>query len=776
MKTLEHVSTGRASLVKRLLLGRPLASEESGHQLLPKTLALPVFSSDALSSVAYATEEILLVLALAGPLAFSKVPPISFAIALLLLIVVVSYRQTVRAYPSGGGAYIVSKENLGETPGLVAAAALLVDYVLTVAVSIVAGVAAITSAAEGLADHKVVMSIGFIALITLANLRGVKESGTLFAVPTYAFVVSIGAMLAVGLADCINGCPRADVDERLLTHFAETAKPLSLFLILRAFASGSTALTGVEAISNGVPAFRRPSAKNAAETLAIMGAISIAMFVGISWLGNAIHVAPIPAAAAHTLGLHEKTIVAQIAETVFGGGSAMFFVIQAATAMILILAANTAYQDFPRLSSILARDRYMPRQFLNRGDRLVFSNGIIMLAILASLLVYAFDADVTKLIQLYVVGVFTSFTLSQTGMVRHWLKDRGAKAWRRSAIINGIGAVATFVVLVVVTATKFAHGAYIVIIAIPLIVLGFRGIHKHYASVAVQLRLPEQRPETAHGTHVVIPIARIDDATLRAIGYAKSIRPLSLRAVHVATDGPSQATELQRLWSEWQMGFPLDLVEGEDINEDVRNYVRAVPRDPDDFMTVLVPERLRNRSWLQFLRRRRGLLLKTALLFERQIVVGDVPVVEAEHRRPDFTRPQMPRRNEAVVLVSNVHNASLRAVSFAVGLHPSGIRAVTFAVDEQETEQIMEEWSRQPFDVALEILDSPYREVRKPLVQLIRQLRAEAPGTVVTVVIPEFVVGKWWHQFLHNQTALAIKARLLFEPDVVVTSVPFHLS
>jgi len=415
---------GRTEVVKRVLVGRRLASHRLEHTLLPKILALPVFSSDALSSVAYATEEILLVLLTASLASDDLVVPVAAAIAILLAIVVSSYRQTVKAYPSGGGAYIVSKDNLGTYPGLVAAAALLVDYVLTVSVSVVAGVFAFTSAIPDLRAHRVLISLGFVTFVTLVNLRGVRESGTLFAVPTYAFIASVGVMIGVGLVRCLGGCPQAaPVDP--FEHIATTAGAVPLFMILRAFSSGSTALTGVEAISNGVPAFRRPQARNAAGTLTIMGVVSISMFLGISFLASRMGV---------TVSDH-RSVVAQIAYTVFGGGFG-FYVVQTFTTAILILAANTSYQDFPRLSSILARDRFLPRQFMNRGDRLVFSNGVIVLAVLAGLLIYEFDADLSRLIQLYVVGVFTSFTLSQTGMVRHWLKEKhkgegAAKGWRR---------------------------------------------------------------------------------------------------------------------------------------------------------------------------------------------------------------------------------------------------------------------------------------------------------------------------------------------------------
>ena len=456
----------KTRIFKRVVLGREMASSELEHTLLPKTLALPVFSSDPLSSNAYATQEILLVLAMVGSSALSLVLPISLAVAFLLGTVVISYRQTVHAYPSGGGAYIVAHENLGTYPGLLAAAALLIDYILTVSVSITAGVDAITSAAPGLADRKIGLAIAFIVFVTLMNLRGTKESGTLFAIPTYGFVISVYALLVTGFVKCVGGCPLA---ESAGTHL-ESEQALTLFLILKAFSAGTTALTGVEAISNGVPAFRYPQSRNAASTLTVMGVMSITMFLGISWLANKTQVVYTEESA--------RTVVAQISHAVFGGGF-MFYALQTMTAGILILAANTAYQDFPRLVSILAQDRFMPRQFVNRGDRLVFSNGILILAVLASLLVVVFDADLNKLIQLYLVGVFISFTLSQAGMVVHWKRTREAGAGRRM-LINGAGAAITGLVFLIVVTTKFTHGAWIVVCMIPLLILLMRSIEHHY--------------------------------------------------------------------------------------------------------------------------------------------------------------------------------------------------------------------------------------------------------------------------------------------------------
>jgi len=755
--------------VKRLLLGRPLASEEAHHQLLPKILALPIFASDALSSVAYATEEIMLVLLLAGTAMvpgknLGKSMGIAVAVGILMVIVVISYRQTVRAYPNGGGAYIVTHENLGELPGLIAGAALLTDYILTVAVSIAAGAFAVTSLLSRVHINRVGLSIAFIALIAIANLRGTKESGALFAVPTYAFVLSILVMLAIGVSRCAFAtCPKAHALEYVTPAKLQA---LTLFLILRAFASGSTALTGVEAIANGVPAFRgrRPSdqAHNAATTLGVLGVIAVTMFIGITYLANATGARP----------SDTKSIVAQVADATFHGGFGFAFV-QIATALVLVLAANTAYQDFPRLSSILAKDRFMPRQFINRGDRLVFSNGIFVLTAIATALILIYDANVTKLIQLYVLGVFTSFTLSQTGMVRRWrrLKPPG---YKRNAILNGIGAVATFIVLIVVAITKFTHGAYIVIIAVPLIVLLFKAINRHYTSVAAQLRLPEGRPRQLRGTRALVLVKDVDEATMRALGYARSLRPLEVRAIHVGSG--EEARLVTAAWEERRLPTPLEIIPGNarDLIDPIRSYVRGMNVAEDEVITVVMPEVYETKGRREFVRRRRALLLKAGLLFERRVVVTDVPVL-AEENTVTSTRPVVPTRTIAIVLVSAVHNATLRALEYARSLSPTELRAVTFNVDHDETMRVVNEWATAVDDVSLEAVDSPYREVTRPLVKYARQLHASIPDSVVSVIVPEFVVRRWWHQFLHNQTALGIKYALIFEPGIVVTSVPFHL-
>jgi len=758
-------------LVKRILVGRPMASHQIEHTLLPKVLALPVFSSDALSSVAYATEEILRVLlgATAAALAYRYVLPIAIAIATLMLIVVASYRQTVRAYPNGGGAYIVSKENLGTLPGLVAAGALLIDYVLTVSVSVVAGVFALTSAATGLLPFRIELSIGFVLLITLANLRGVRESGTLFAFPTYAFIASIITMIGVGLFRCIGGCPSVEPITPA-ADLARVAGPIGLFVILRAFSSGSTALTGVEAISNGVPAFRRPHAKNAADTLAIMVTIAITMFLGISFLASRMHV---------TVS-DERSVVAQIAHAVFGAGF-FFYTVQIFTTAILVLAANTSYQDFPRLSAILARDRFLPRQFANRGDRLVFSNGVVVLTALACLLIAVFDADLTRLIQLYVVGVFTSFTLSQTGMVRHWLKEKqkgpsAARGWRRSIVINGIGATATAVVLAVVTYTKFRHGAWIVIAAMPFIVMMFLAIHRHYEAVLRELRRGRSRAGEVDVNRIVLLVLELDVATAEAVGAIRSIRPTEWRVVYPSNEGIP--AELRDRWRDFSKGAPdlepLPVPDG-DLLEAVRRYVRKVDRGPNDFVNVFVPEIVQEGLAAYLIRRRALVRLKAGLLREPNIVVTDVPVFVEDGRAAGVDgRPLIPTRTVALVFVAGVHDGTIRALNYAASLEASETRAVYFDLDPEASQRMQEEWGERGCQIPLDIVEAPFRDLTGPILEEVRRFTAR-PDTLVIVVLPEFVVRKWRHWLLHNQAALFVKRLLLYEPRVILSSVPFAL-
>lgn len=753
-------------MLKRLLIGRALATHKQEHQLLPKFLALPVFSSDPLSSVAYATEEMMLVLIAAGAGALRLKLPIATAIAILLVIVVTSYRQTVRAYPRGGGSYIVARENLGTIPGLVAAAAILADYVLTVAVSVTAGTIAITSAAPALVDHKVAMAIALVAFVTLVNLRGVKEAGMLFAFPTYGFVAMVFLTLIVGMVRCLGGCPTAATSTLIL----EDATALSLFLVLKAFSSGATALTGVEAIADGVQAFRRPQAKNAANTLAVMAAISISMFLGITLLAGLLDVR-----VTHDIA-SSKSVLAQIGETVFGDGSPLFYVLQVFTAGILVLAANTSFQDFPRLSSILARDRFMPSQFRNRGDRLVFSNGVVVLAALASLLIWIFHANLTSLIQLYVVGVFTAFTLSQAGMVVRWVRTR-AENWRRSATINGIGAAVTGVVLVIVTITKFLGGAWIVIAAIPVIVAFFLAVHRHYARVGAALRAGHLTAKQEARNVFVILVPDLGPATADAVAYLRAIRPERVRPLWV---GPAE--EYRSATVEWGVRCPrlgdLELLPGidEHLVRELRRYLHGIERGPGDFVTVIVPEVLSGRSWLQFLRNRSALMVKTSLLFEEGIVVTDIPLLPEERAAAEVhaERPVEPERTVVLIPVSGIHDATVRAVVYAKSLNPAAVEGLFFVTDPEEVGPIIEGWHDREIDVPLTLVEAPFRDLGDPLLAEIRKHTARG-DTIVTVVLPELIPAHWWENLLHNQTAFYIKRLLLFEPNVVVTSVPIHV-
>jgi len=629
-------------IAKRLLVGRPMQSNRLGHTLLPKRIALPVFASDALSSVAYATEEILIVLSAGGIALFSYTPWIALAVMVLMLVVVASYRQNVHAYPSGGGDYEVASTNLGQRVGLAVASALMVDYTLTVAVSVSAGVANLASAFPGLSSQVTLIAVLVVTAIALINLRGVRESGTAFAIPTYCFIGVVVLMI-------VWGATRLGLGHHLRAQSAGYHPPahqygglLLLFLLLRAFSSGCTALTGVEAISNGVPAFQKPKSKNAATTLALLGGIAVSMFAGVTALALISHVHVCPASS-QCIGLPhgqaQPTVIAQVGSAVFGGASPLFYVLSLVTALILVLAANTAFNGFPVLASILSRDGFLPRQLHTRGDRLAFSNGILLLSGFAILLIVIFQASPTRLIQLYIVGVFVSFVCSQTGMIRHWNRllrtttdARARRQMFRSRIINTIGACFTAVVLVIVLVSKFASGAWIVVVAMPVIWLTMRGIHRHYASVALELTPPQDLPVT------------------------------------------------------------------------------------------------------------------------------------------------LPASNRAVVLVAKLHLPTLRALAYARATRPSHLEAITVDVDEAETLRLKEEWDRSGLPVPLTIVASPYREITRPVIAYVKRLRRESPRDIVTVYIPEYVLGHWWEQLLHNQTALRLKARLLQQRGVVVASVPYQLS
>jgi amino acid transporter len=744
---------------KRLVVGRPMSSGELEHTLLPKTIALPVFSSDALSSVAYASQEVLLVLAAVGTAALGLVFPISIAVSILLAVVVISYRQTVRAYPQGGGAYRVAHENLGMYPGLLAGSAILVDYVLTVAVSMVAGVDAIVSALPALVDVQVPLTIGFIFLVTLLNLRGVKESGVFFAIPTYGFIVAMYLLLGTGITRCLVDCPLAESAGINPGHAVAVVTP---FLLLRAFAQGTTALTGVEAISDGVAAFRYPQSRNAATTLAIMAALSISMFLGTSWLMWQTHV----------VYTHDapRTAVAQVANAVFGGGP-LFYFVQVMTSAILILAANTAFADFPRLSSILAKDRFMPHQFMNRGDRLVFSNGIVILATLASLLVFIFDADINQLINLYLVGVFISFTLSQTGMVLRWRRTK-EPGWKRSSLINAFGATMTGIVLVVVVVTKFSNGAWIVLAGIPVLMFLMRGVHMHYQSVASELAHPARRPADRRpgDQHMVILVRNVDAATARAVGYVRSVRPETVTAL-------SLNHAVAGAWKRLAPEIPMKALEGQgSVVDRLQHHLRRQRKviEREDFLTVVTPEVLQSRGLIEIIRHPGLHRLKASLLTEVGVQVLDVPVV-TDSIDPSIDQAHEPARNYVCVLVSGMHNATLQAIEYAETLRPTDLRALTFGLDPDESSELGDDWLRAQIPYPLEIEASPFRDIGISLIHYVRQFEPDGLNRVVTVVLPEFVVQKARHQILHNQTALVVKRRMLFQDGVIVVSVPYRL-
>ncbi|MBO0654452.1 APC family permease [Streptomyces triculaminicus] len=630
-----------------------MRSEELHETLLPKRLALPIFASDPLSSVAYATQEILLVLTLGGMAYLHFTPWIAAAVVALMAVVVLSYRQVVHAYPSGGGSYEVVSHNLGASAGLVVAASLLVDYVMTVAVSVASGVDNIISAVPQLAGYRVLMAVVFVALLTGVNLRGVRESGQAFAAPTYLFITGVLIMVLTGLVRYAFG--HAPVSESAGFGIAPDPRDAGLagfalvMLCLRAFSSGCTALTGVEAISNGVPAFRKPKSKNAASTMSIMGTVAVAMFVGVTALAliTKVHITDDSCRLTGLTGdcdaYTQRTVIAQLAAAVFGGEQSFgFYFVQAATALVLILAANTAFNGFPLLADILAQHRYLPRQLHNRGDRLAFSNGILALALAAGLLLWFYEADVTSLIHLYILGVFTSFTLSQTGMVRHWNRELrteteiDAETRRRAQlarVINAVGAVVTGLVLVIVLATKFTQGAWLAVVAAVVLWLTMRGIRRHYDTVAAELAVSDPRAELV---------------------------------------GPSRVI--------------------------------------------------------------------------------------------------------AVLLVSTIHKPTLRALAYARAFRPDHLEALTVSVDREESKDLERRWAELDVDVPLRVLDSPYREITRPVVEYVRSLHRDSPRDVVGVFIPEYVVGHWWEHLLHNQSALWLKSRLLFTPGVMVTSVPWQLT
>lgn len=756
----QHAAPERAEgleIAKRVLVGRPRATGEMDETLVSKKLALPIFASDPLSSVAYATESGLIVLVAVSAAAADRILPISILIAALLAIVVVSYRQTVQAYQTSGGAYIVAKDNLGQLPSLVAAAALLVDYVLTVAVSVAAGVLALTSAAPALNAHRVELSLVFIALLTVVNLRGVRESGILFALPTYGFVAAMYVLVATGIWKCTTGtCPTAEVPDPV----AVGAGTVGIVVLVRAFASGAVALTGVEAISNGVGAFRPPKGRNAATTLGVLGLISITLFLGVSWL--TVEMGALPS--------ESVSLVSEIARATFpssSSASAMYYAVQGLTFAILILAANTSYQGFPRLAAVLARDRFFPRQFVNLGDRLVYSNGIIVLAGLAGLLIWIFHADVIALIHLYVVGVFTAFTLSQAGMVRYWLR-REHTGWRRKAIINGAGAATTGVVTLLVIQAKFLAGAWMVTIAVPLLIALFYMIRRHYSRVARRLRAGVAAVAAAPPAtnRVVLYVESFDAALQEAVWYARRIAGDDFAAIHV----PGKRTDpgiLPRFRQFTEMHPDLEVIRPEDGRADaVIEYLWALPRGESSFVTVVVPELFRTRS-LVGAARRTEFSLKRRLLREPGAVITNVPVLA------EGGDTQPPKRIACRILISGAHAASMRALRYAQTLGLPNTSAVFFAFDSDEAERLRTEWDERNMPLPLDVHEAPFRDIGDPLLGYLRGITID-PEAVAVVIMPELIFSGLTRS-LHNQRALYIKRLLLFEPRVILSSVPYRL-
>ena len=599
-----------AMVLKRWLVGDPLKSTQAPHERLSKTLALAIFSSNAISSVAYATEEILLVLVLAGTAAIAWSIPISFAILFLVVVLTISYRQIIYEYPEGGGAYIVSRNNLGELPALIAAAALMIDYVLTVAVSVAAGIAALTSAVPSLFAHRETLGLAASVFIIVMNLRGVRESGKFFAVPTYFAIGALGVMVLVGSIQTLFG-----QGVSLSPDHQMAVEELTLFLILRSFAAGCSAVTGMEVISNGVKAFRRPESQNASTTMIHMSLILAALFMGISFL--AYHYGILPKT--------DETVVSQLARLTFGTG-ALYYALQVGTMLLLVLAANSAFAGFPHLASILARDGYMPRQMATFGDRLVFSNGIIILGIFACVLLLLFHGDTHALIPLYAVGVFISFTFAQAGMVRRWLIKKGPH-WRKQLLVNGVGAVTTGIATIIIASTKFTHGAWIVILLILILVMMFRSIHSHYKAVSEQVALTrDHRPPLPRRNIVIVPINGVNQAVIRAVDYARS-RAGEIRAVMVDVD-PESTARIQIQWAQWGCGVNLIALPSpyRSVMGSLLDYIEEIlEKEPDIWVTVVIPEILPAHWWQSILHNQRALLLKTALLFKERVILTDVP-------------------------------------------------------------------------------------------------------------------------------------------------------
>ncbi|GAC1389208.1 MAG: hypothetical protein NVS4B11_00870 [Ktedonobacteraceae bacterium] len=772
--------------IKHFLIGAPIATAQQEYERLTKFKALAVLSSDAISSVAYATEAILGTLVLAGAGALGLTLPICIAIVVLLAIVALSYRQTIPAYPSGGGSYIVAKDNLGTLAGLVAAASLLIDYVLTVSVSVSSGVQNLASLLPALTPYTVLIDVVLVIFITIVNLRGVRESGSIFAIPTYIFIGSALLLIIVGFIKAF-----LFQHNPVIAHFPiPSAKPteaLGLFLILRSFAAGCSAMTGVEAISNGIPAFKKPAPRNAAITLTWMAVILGTLFIGITILATSFGI------EAYANGI--PSVVSQIASQVFTGPLFfMFPVFQVATLLILTLAANTSYSDFPRLASLLARDNFLPHQFAFRGDRLAFSIGIVFLAILASLLIIRFNGDTTLLLNLYAVGVFMSFTLSQGGMVLHWWRLRAEhKRWLHSLLINGLGALTTLTVVGVITYTKFLDGAWIVVILIPLIVIMFELIHRHYTRVEHERTsdIPLQPGNIRH--RLIVPVAGLDTVVKQSVSYARSISE-NVVALHVSSHR-GNAEALQVSWEAWQQHLsedertPLEIVHlnHRTISRAVLAYIDNAHKSlPTDTLTVVLPEVEIDHWWEYFLRNRITIQLKASLLFRPGIIVTDIsPYKSSTTSAPQNVSSFLPMQPKKVkhlfiVPIAGLDKVSKQSLAYARSIS-SYVVAVHVAIEQQDADQVRGAWEKwKPHltpdeKTELVVIESPYRSLERPLLNYIDTMHELYPDYAVNVILPEFVVAHWWEYALHNQTALQLKWSLLFRKDIIVTNVPQQL-
>ena len=738
------------------LVGRPLGSSELEKTRLPKVIALPIFSSDALSSVAYATEAALGVLLAASAGSAHLVLPISGAVALLMLIVVASYRQTVQAYPVNGGAYVVARENLGINPALIAGAAILIDYLLTVAVSVSAGVLAVTSALPALHPYRVWLAVACVGLLVLANLRGMRESGPAFALPTYLFVGSLLALfLVAALRLSLGDHPHATVTGALPAG----ARAVGVFLLLRAFASGCSALTGVEAIANGVSAFEAPQSRNARITLAWLGALACTLFLGVSTLAVWTGARP-----------SERTsVLAQVAKAIFGtsvSGQIAFLVVQASTLAVLCLAANASFQGFPRLTALMAHDRFAPRQFENFGDRLVYSNGVLVLGLLAVTMIVVYQANVSSLIHLYVVGVFCAFTLSQAGMVRHWWRVHGT-SWRRSITINAVGAITTGVVAGVVVWTKFAEGAWMVVLAVPALVLVFRGINRHYGDLRRRLDVAASSivEATPFETAPLVVVERSDGATRHALWLARKMAHMG--DAEVIAIGPKAARGLVP-------GLDADgvrigrIAPKRDLIKAVRESVWALPHGGSRFVTVILPEQY-ERPRLTKALLTRAFLLKLRLLRESGVATCDVSSLSS------LADAALPERVVVRVLVSDARAASLRAAAYADALGFPDAHAVYFASTPEKAQTMSAAWAACGSRLPIEIVPTEYRDITDPVRAYAHQVLDSDPTVAVLYVVPEIVVTGW-RRLLHNFRELHIKHSVLFEsPRIMLASVPYHV-